>query len=137
MTVRDIILQVDLLHLAGHALAKGGLFLTADGVYLATGSYLIRHSALAKRTSWVFGAGALFAAMSLAAMPPQAGFVSEWYMFQTVFQGFHLPTLGGRLVLALTGAGLALTAAVAFATFVKLMGLGVLSRSPNEPLRIQ
>ena len=41
-------------------------------------------------SSWVFGAGALFAAMSLAAMPPQAGFVSEWYLFQTFFQGFHL-----------------------------------------------
>ncbi len=86
---------VALLHLAGHALAKGGLFLTADGVYAATGSYLIRHSALAKRTSWVFGVGALFAAMSLAAMPPQAGFVSEWFVFQTVFQGFHLPDLVG------------------------------------------
>ena len=41
-------------------------------------------------------------------MSPMAGFVSEWFVFQTVFQGFHLPTLGGRLVLALTGAGLAL-----------------------------
>ena len=30
---------VALLHLAGHALAKGGLFLTADGVYRATGGY--------------------------------------------------------------------------------------------------
>ena len=44
------------------------------------------------RSSWIFGVGALFAAMSLAAMPPQAGFVSEWYVFQTVFQGFHLGT---------------------------------------------
>ena len=33
--------------------------------------------------------------MSLAAMPPQAGFVSEWFVFQTVFQGFHLPTSAG------------------------------------------
>ena len=62
-------------------------------------------------------------------MPPTAGFVSEWFVFQTVFQGFHLPYLPGRLTLALTGAGLALTAAVAFATFVKVVGLGVLSRS--------
>ena len=59
--------------------------------------------------------------MSLAAMPPTAGFVSEWFVFQTVFQGFHLPNLVGRLVLALAGAGLALTAAVAFATFVKVI----------------
>ncbi len=117
---------VALLHLAGHALAKGGLFLTSDGVFAGTGSYAIRHSLLAKRAGWVFGVGALFCAMSLAAMPPQAGFVSEWFVFQTVFQGFNLPGLGGRLALALAGAGLALTAAVAFATFIKVFGLGLL-----------
>jgi hydrogenase-4 component B len=127
---------VALLHLAGHALAKGGLFLTADGVFSATGGYLIRHSLLAKRTSWIFGVGALFAAMSLAAMPPQAGFVSEWYVFQTVFQGFHLPGLGGRLVLALAGAGLALTAAVAFATFIKVFGIGLLGGGTHQAGRV-
>ena len=94
---------VALLHLAAHALAKGGLFLTADGVYRATGGYNIFHSDLLRRSSWVFGFGALFAAMSLAAMPPQAGFVSEWYVFQTVFQGFHLGTVADRLAMALAG----------------------------------
>jgi hydrogenase-4 component B len=127
---------VALLHLAGHALAKGGLFLTADGVFAATSGYAIRHSWLARHTSWIFGVGALFAAMSLAAMPPQAGFVSEWYVFQTVFQGFHLPGMGGRLVLALAGAGLALTAAVAFATFVKVFGIGVLGAGNHEAGRV-
>ncbi len=127
---------VSLLHLAGHALAKGGLFLTADGVFMATGAYTIRHSLVAKRSSWIFGAGALFAAMSLAAMPPQAGFVSEWFIFQTVFQGFHLPGLGGRLVLALAGAGLALTAAVALATFVKVLGIGLLGGANNGTGRV-
>lgn len=120
---------VALLYLAGHALAKGGMFLTADGVFRAAGGYNIFHSDLLRRSTWVFGAGALFAAMSLAAMPPQAGFVSEWYVFQTVFQGFHLGTLGGRMAMALAGAGLALTAAVAFATFVKVFGIGLLGRS--------
>lgn len=128
----DLAWTVSLLHLAAHALAKGGLFLAADGVFTATGGYLIRHSMLARRTSWVFGVGALFAAMSLAAMPPQAGFVAEWYVFQTVFQGFHLPDLAGRLVLALAGAGLALVVAVAFATFVKVFGIGVLGGGNHE-----
>jgi hydrogenase-4 component B len=127
---------VALLHLAGHALAKGGLFLTADGVFAATGGYLIRHSLLIKRAAWLFGLGALFCAMSLAAMPPQAGFVSEWFVFQTVFQGFHLPGLGGRLVLALAGAGLALTAAVAFATFIKVFGIGLLGRGNHNIGRV-
>jgi hydrogenase-4 component B len=127
---------VALLHLAGHALAKGGLFLTADGVFAATGGYLIRHSLLIKRAAWLFGLGALFCAMSLAAMPPQAGFVSEWFVFQTVFQGFHLPGLGGRLVLALAGAGLALTAAIAFATFIKVFGIGLLGGGNHNAGRV-
>jgi hydrogenase-4 component B len=120
---------VALLHLAGHSLAKGGLFLAADGVFRATGSYAIAPTALLRRASPWFGIGALFAAMSLAAMPPQAGFVSEWYVFQTVFQGFHLSGMGARLVLALAGAGLALTVAVAFAAFIKLIGIGLLGRA--------
>jgi formate hydrogenlyase subunit 3/multisubunit Na+/H+ antiporter MnhD subunit len=110
---------VALLHLAGHAPAKRSLFLTADGLRRVTGS-----------------GGALFAAMSLAAMPPMAGFVSEWFVFQTVFQGFRLPNLVGRLVLALAGAGLALTAAIAFATFVKVFGIGVLGRIVGRPAPI-
>jgi NADH:ubiquinone oxidoreductase subunit 5 (subunit L)/multisubunit Na+/H+ antiporter MnhA subunit len=123
---------VALLHLAGHALAKGGLFLAADGVYRSTGRYSILHTDLLRRSSWLFGLGALFAAMSLAAMPPQAGFVSEWYMFETVFQGFRLDTLSSRLVMALAGAGLALTVAIAFATYVKVFGIGLLGRTARQ-----
>jgi formate hydrogenlyase subunit 3/multisubunit Na+/H+ antiporter MnhD subunit len=117
---------VAVLHLAGHALAKGGLFLTADGVYVAAGSYRLSQRGWLRSAGLMFGIGALFAAMSLAAMPPQIGFVTEWFTFQTLFQGFHLATLGGRLTLALAGAGIALTAAVALATFIKAFGIGLL-----------
>jgi hydrogenase-4 component B len=125
---------VALLHLAGHALAKGALFLTADGIRRSAGTYAI--TAGGAGSQWVFGIGTLIAAMSLAAMPPTAGFVSEWFVFQSVFQGFHLPNLGGRLVLALTGAGLALTVAVAFATFVKVVGISVLGRQTTNVSRV-
>jgi NADH:ubiquinone oxidoreductase subunit 5 (subunit L)/multisubunit Na+/H+ antiporter MnhA subunit len=108
------------------------LFLAADGVYRSTGGYAILQTDLLRRSSWLFGLGALFAAMSLAAMPPQAGFVSEWYMFETVFQGFRLDTLTSRLVMALAGAGLALTVAIAFATYVKVFGVGLLGRSARN-----
>ncbi len=120
---------VALLHLAGHALAKGALFLSADGVYRARGDYRLAQRGILAASPWVFGLGALFAAMSLAAMPPQAGFVSEWYLLQTFFQGFHLGSLGSRITTALGGAGLALTAAIAFATFVKVFGIGLLGRA--------
>ncbi len=117
---------VALLHLAAHALAKSTLFLAADGVYRSCGDYRLMQRRVLRHAPWMFGVGALFAAMSLAAMPPQAGFVSEWYLFQTFFQGFHLSSLAGRLTDALAGAGLALTAAVAFATYVKAFGIGLL-----------
>ena len=65
-------------------------------------------------------------------MPPQAGFVSEWYVFQTVFQGFHLGSLVARLVMALAGAGLALTVAVALATIIKVFGVGLLGRTSRK-----
>lgn len=125
---------VALLHLAGHTLAKGAMFCAADGAYRVSGDYHIAQRGLFKRSPWLFGVGVVFAGMSLAAMPPQAGFVSEWFAFQTVFQGFHLPNMPGRLVLSLAGAGLALTAAIAFATFVKLVGIGAQgeAQSKNE-----
>jgi hydrogenase-4 component B len=120
---------VALLHLAGHALAKGAMFLAADGVYRVVGDYMLVQRGILARSSWIFGLGALFAAMSLAAMPPQAGFVSEWYLFQVFFQGFHLSSLASRMMAALAGAGLALTAAIAFAIFIKLFGVGLLGRA--------
>jgi formate hydrogenlyase subunit 3/multisubunit Na+/H+ antiporter MnhD subunit len=126
---------VAMLHLAGHALAKGGLFLCADGVYGASGGYRIAQRGWLRTAGLPFGIGALFAAMSLAAMPPQIGFATEWLTFQTVFQGFHLSSLGGRLTLALAGAGLALTAAVALATFAKVLGIGLLgAAAPANPI---
>jgi hydrogenase-4 component B len=126
---------VAVLHLSGHALAKGGMFLGADGVYVAGGTYRLAQRGWLRTTHATFGVGALFAAMSLAAMPPQIGFVTEWFTFQTLFQGFHLATVGGRLTLALAGAALALTAAIAFATFIKAFGIGLLGdgHSPHAP----
>lgn len=117
---------VCLLHLAGHSLAKGTLFLAADGVYSVTGSFTIRQTGLLRNNPVIFGIGALFAAMSLAALPPQAGFVSEWYVFQTLFHGMQVNVLAARLTVAVAAAGLALVAAVALATFAKLYGVGLL-----------
>ena len=119
---------VALLHLAAHSLAKSAMFLSADGVFRAAGDYRLVQRGVLARSPFVFGLGALFAAMSLAAMPPQGGFVSEWYVFQTFFQGFHLTSLGSRLTAALGGAGIALTAAIALATYLKVFGIGLLGR---------
>ncbi len=122
---------VGMLHLMGHSLAKGALFLTADAAATLQGGHRLRQSALLRHAPYTVGLGAVLAAMSLAAMPPSAGFVSEWYLFQTLFHDFVLAGDGSRIALALAGAGLALSAAAALATMVKLVGVGLLGQ--NEP----
>lgn len=62
------------------------------------------------RVSMPLGVSVGLCAMSLATTPRQIGFASEWTLFQTGFQGFHLGSSGGRLTVTLAGAGLALTA---------------------------
>lgn len=120
---------VGLLHLMGHSLAKGTLFFAADAVARATGSYHIRQSGLLRRAPFTLGIGVVFAGMSLAALPPTAGFVSEWYLFQSLFHDFTLHGDGPRIALALAGAGMALTAAIALATMVKVLGVGLLGKA--------
>jgi hydrogenase-4 component B len=127
---------VCLLHLAAHSLAKGTLFLTADGVYSVNNSYLIRQTGLLRNSPILFGVGALFATMSLAALPPQSGFVSEWYVFQTLFQGMQVNVVAAKLTIALAAAGLALVVAVALATFAKLFGIGMLGNGHTDPTHL-
>jgi hypothetical protein len=71
--------------------------------------------------------------VTLAGLPPTAGFVSEWFLLESLMQQFRVPGLGYRLVLALAGAAVALTAGFAGVTFVRLVGLIVLgNRTPEH-----
>lgn len=135
LPMASLALTVALLHMSGHALAKGGLLMAADGVFNASGTYHIGAAGILGRSQLAYGLGAVCCAMSLAAMPPTAGFVSEWYTFQSLFQGFRVPGLGARLALALAGAGMALTAALALATFIKIIGVGLLGRRVDDAPR--
>ncbi|WP_308389494.1 proton-conducting transporter membrane subunit [Acidithiobacillus sp. AMEEHan] len=126
---------VGLIHLGGHSLAKGSMMLSADRSADVQGDYRIAQSRILALAPWTLGLGAALGAMSLAAMPPSAGFAGEWYLFQTVFQDFHLHNTAARLALALGGAGLALTAAIALATMIKVFGIGLLGGMSEEDRR--
>jgi hydrogenase-4 component B len=60
--------------------------------------------------------------------------VSEWFLLESLMQQFRVPGLGYRLVLALAGASVALTAGFAGVTFVRLVGL-VVKRNGPAPVR--
>src|SRR5579884_2843449 len=70
------------------------------------------------RTAAGFGV----AVVTLAALPPLAGFVSEWFTLEALLQAFRLDNTVARLLLALGAALLALTAGLGLLAFAKLYG---------------
>jgi formate hydrogenlyase subunit 3/multisubunit Na+/H+ antiporter MnhD subunit len=109
-----------------HTAAKSLLMLTGAGIESAMGTgELDGLRGAGRRVPWS-GTGFAVGALTLAGLPPTAGFVSEWFLLESLMQQFRVPGLGFRLVLAVAGAAVALTAGFAGVTFVRMVGLVVL-----------
>jgi hydrogenase-4 component B len=124
---------VGLYHLVNHSVYKTLLFVGAGIVDDSAGSRdLDRLGGLIRRMPRT-ALAMLVGVLSIAALPPFNGFVSEWLTLQTLLRSAELSSVGVRIVFALCGAGLALTAALAVTCFVKLFAMGFLgmSRSPG------
>jgi formate hydrogenlyase subunit 3/multisubunit Na+/H+ antiporter MnhD subunit len=122
------------LQIVAHTAAKSLLFTSAAGLEAGAGGddlELLR--ARARRTPWS-GFGLVVGSVTLAGLPPSVGFVSEWFLLESLMQQFRVPGLGYRLPLAVAGAAVALTAGFAGVTFVRLVGL-VVKRNGPEPVR--
>jgi hydrogenase-4 component B len=130
------------LHVCAHNLSKTLALIGIDRVEQATGERRIDPlGGLARRLpATALGVGV--ASLTLAAIPPLGGFVSEWFTFEALLQGFRMPTLLSRLLCALAAAALALTAGIgllAFAKYYSFTFLGTardaLAKIPREPSR--
>lgn len=117
-----------LYHAINHALFKSLLFLGA-GVILQRGHErdLDHMGGLINRMPWT-GAFFLIGCISISALPPFNGFVSEWLTFQTALQATSLESGVLRAVVPITAAVLALTGALVAACFVKVFGTAFLGR---------
>ena len=126
------------LQVVAHTAAKSLLFTSSAGLEAATG-----HDDLEELRGSVGGRGGgrgapwsgfglAVGSLTLAGLPPTAGFVSEWFLLESLMQQFRVPGLGYRLVLALAGAAVALTVGFAGVTFVRLVGLIVLGRGTGS-----
>jgi len=114
------------LQMVTHTAAKCLLFSSAAGLEAAAGSddlEVLR--GMGRQAPWS-GTGLAIGSLTLAGLPPTAGFVSEWFLLESLMQQFRVTALGGRLTLAVAGAAVALTAGFAGVTFVRLVGMVVL-----------
>jgi len=121
-----------LYHCLNHALFKSLLFFGAGVILQQTHEHdLERMGGLIHRMP-VTATCFLVGCISISALPPFNGFVSEWLTFQTALQG---PILNNHIMAALipvAAAVLALTGALAAACFVKVFGVCFLGLPRSE-----
>lgn len=124
-----------LYHSLSHALFKSLLFLGVGTVLQQTHEHdMGKMGGLIRRMPWT----ALFfliGCISISALPPFTGFVSEWLTFQTALQATILESGVLRAVIPITAAMLALTGALAATCFVKLYGIVFLGQPRSRRVK--
>lgn len=124
-----------LYHMTNHALYKALLFLGVGSVDATVGHRdMDRLGGLIKAMPWT-GFFFLIGALSIAALPPFNGFVSEWLTLQTMLRSADLSSAPVKMVFALCGAVLALTAALAVTCFAKAFAMSFLGHSRSSPAK--
>lgn len=136
LTVAGVVaLIAALYHTLNHALFKSLLFFGAGAVQRATHERDInRMGGLLHRMPWT-GLFFLVGCISISALPPFNGFVSEWLTFQAALQAWSLKSGVLRSLLPITAAMLAVTGALAAACFVKVYGVAFLGQARSRPVR--
>lgn len=125
-------LLAGLYHTINHAMFKGLLFLGAGSVAYSTHTRnMEEYGGLIRRMPWT-AFFFLIGAISISALPPSNGFVSEWLTFQSLFLSFMLPDILLKIMLPIGAAMLALTGALALVCFVKAFGITFLAQ-PRSP----
>lgn len=121
-----------MLHLFNHSIFKSLLFMTAGSLIHQTHTKNIEQmGGLAKimpKTAIFF----LVGIVSICAFPPFNGFMSEWLTYQSLLNGFRIPSVSIKIFLPISAIALVLTGALASATFAKLFGIAFLGVSRSN-----
>lgn len=120
------------LQIVAHALAKSTLYLVCASVHDRAGSTSFERLGGLSRRMPLTSLTGIFAALSLAALPPLAGFAGEWMVLESMMQAFRVGDVALQTMLALAGAAIGFAASIAVVAFVKLAGVALLG-APRSP----
>ncbi len=99
-----------LFHVLSHAVFKGLFWLVTAAIILRTGKTQFKDmGGLARKMPYTFTMG-LIAVLSLAGIPPMAGFASKWLIYEAAISA-HMPLVASTIFL---GSGLAFAYVVRF-----------------------
>lgn len=120
------------LHVIAHALGKTLALLSVDRISGATRSDCMRPLGGLSHSLPQTSLGVGMATVTLAALPPFGGFVSEWFTLEALLQGFRVDDTTAQLLMALSAAALALTAGLGLLAFAKFFGSTMLGRARSK-----
>lgn len=125
-------LVAGLYHTINHSAYKALLFLGAGGMDAAAGTHdLDRMGGLLRRLP-LLGTLFVIGTVAIAALPPLNGFVSEWLLLQSLLRVVEISAVPVRIVFALAGAALALTAGLAVTCFAMVAATSLLGLSRSR-----
>ena len=125
-------LTAALFHVLNHSLFKSLLFFGSGAVLTSTGERDMEHLGGLIHRMPLTACAFLVGSAAISALPPLNGFASEWLTFQAILVSPDVPQWSLKLLVPAVGAGLALSAALAAACFVKAFGITFLGR-PRTP----
>jgi hydrogenase-4 component B len=121
--IGTFLLLAGLYHVVNHGVYKTLLFLEAGVVEHASGTRdMDRLGGLIHRLP-ASSVISLVGTLGIAALPPFNGFVSEWLIFQGLFQGFRIGSNLIGILIVVAGASLALTGGLAIMAFARGFGI--------------
>lgn len=129
----DLALIAALYHAFSHSVSKAALFLIMGWLSKVKDSFDLNSSKPLPRSAeaslYIPG---IFTVLSLAAVPPLAGFVSEWLVLQSLFQSFRFGDITSQITGTIIGAIVALAAGIIIVAMTKAYGFGILWRRTND-----
>jgi hydrogenase-4 component B len=129
----DLALIAALYHAFSHSMSKAALFLIMGWISKVKDSFdLSSRKLLLKSLEAASYAPGIFTVLSLAAVPPLAGFVSEWMVLQSLFQSFRFEDITSQITGTVIGAIVALAAGIIVVAMTKAYGFGILWTRTNQ-----
>jgi len=124
-----------LYHMINHSLYKTLLFFGVGAVEMHAGSRDMDRLGGLIKCMPLTALGFLVGTLSISALPPFNGFASEWLTLQTMLRSAELPSTLVKIVFALCGAALAITAGLAVTCFVKVFAMSFLGMRRLDDVR--
>jgi len=121
-----------LFHTFNHMSFKSLLFMSAGSVLHQTHTKNMEKYGGLIKTMPITAITFLVAAISISALPPSNGFLSEWMIFQSMLSSNHIVDISLKLSIPFGIFALAMTGGLAIACFVKAYGITFLGLHRSE-----